>query len=142
MELKRILARDSRSANEKAIQMYGKEVLIISSQRLDNQIELIVAVDLDSNAAAPAVSAAPPPLQGSVRENAPDDFVPFAKLFHDASAFGPLGADGRPVATHRTVPLVAVHTAAVSPNSDQSPQQALPVQAGQTDAQQLRQLML
>jgi flagellar biosynthesis GTPase FlhF len=138
MELKRILARDSRSANEKAIQMYGKEVLIISSQRLDNQIELIVAVDLDSNAAAPAVSAAPPPLQGSVRENAPDDFVPFAKLFHDASALGPLGADGRPVATHRTVPLVAVPTAAVSPNSDRSPQQALPVQAGQTDAQQLR----
>ena len=116
----------------------GDEVLIISSQRLDNQIELIVAVDLDSNAAAPAVSAAPPPLQGSVRENAPDDFVPFAKLFHDASAFGPLGADGRPVATHRTVPLVAVPTAAVPPNSDRSPQQALPVQAGQTDAQQLR----
>ena len=31
MELKRIIARDTRSANEKAIQMYGQDVLIISS---------------------------------------------------------------------------------------------------------------
>ena len=46
MELKRILARDSRSANEKAIQLYGPEVLIISSQRVDQQTELIVAVDV------------------------------------------------------------------------------------------------
>ncbi len=50
MELKRILARDSRSANEKAIQLYGPEVLIISSQRVDQQTELIVAVEV---AAAP-----------------------------------------------------------------------------------------
>jgi flagellar biosynthesis protein FlhF len=45
MELKRILARDSRSANEKAIQLYGKEVMIISSQKVDNQIELVVAIE-------------------------------------------------------------------------------------------------
>ena len=62
MELKRILARDSRSANEKAIQLYGNDVLIISSQRLDNQIELIVATEVD-----PAVSpAAHSPLQSSM----------------------------------------------------------------------------
>ena len=29
MELKRIIARDSRTANEKAIQLYGPDVLII-----------------------------------------------------------------------------------------------------------------
>ena len=46
MELKRIIARDSRSANEKAIQLYGNDVLIISTQRVDQQTELIVAVDL------------------------------------------------------------------------------------------------
>ena len=45
MELKRIIARDTRSANEKAIQMYGQDVLIISSHKVDNQIELVVAVD-------------------------------------------------------------------------------------------------
>ena len=45
MELKRIIARDSRAANDKAIQLYGSDVLVISSQRLDNQTELIVAID-------------------------------------------------------------------------------------------------
>ena len=54
MELKRIIARDSRSANEKAIQLYGPDVLIISSQRVDQQTELIVAVDV---ASAPADAA-------------------------------------------------------------------------------------
>lgn len=46
MELKRVIALDSRAANEKAIQLYGENVLIISSERVDNQTELIVAVDL------------------------------------------------------------------------------------------------
>ena len=60
MELKRILARDSRAANEKAIQLYGKDVLIISSQRLDNQTELIVAVDLDAKSEAAAAESVKP----------------------------------------------------------------------------------
>ncbi len=132
MEIKRILARDSRAANEKAIQLYGKDVLIISSQRLDNQIELIVAVDLDATAAAPAVPAESTRVPGPMREDAPDDFVPFAKLFHDASAFAPLGSHERPVADHRTVPLVALH-----PNANRSHQQAGPDQVGQANAQQL-----
>ncbi len=45
MELKRILARDARSANEKAIQTFGSDVLVISTQRVGDQIELIVAVE-------------------------------------------------------------------------------------------------
>lgn len=134
MEIKRILARDSRAANEKAIQLYGKDVLIISSQRLDNQIELIVAVDLEATAAAPAVPTELSRVPGPVRENAPDDFVPFAKLFHDASAFAPLGShEQRPEADHRTVPLVAL-----PPNENRSHQQAGSDQAGQANAQQLR----
>ena len=32
MELKRILARDSRAANEKALQLYGPDVLVISAK--------------------------------------------------------------------------------------------------------------
>lgn len=56
MELKRILARDSRSANEKAIQLYGRDVMIVSSQRVDNQIELVVAIESPQTEAPAAES--------------------------------------------------------------------------------------
>ena len=46
MELKRILARDTRSATEKAMAMYGPNVLIISNHRVEGQTELIVALDV------------------------------------------------------------------------------------------------
>ena len=46
MELKRILAADSRAAKEKAIRLYGREALILSNDRVNGQVELIVAVDL------------------------------------------------------------------------------------------------
>ena len=62
MELKRIIARDSRSANEKAIQMYGQDVLIISSHKVDNQIELVVAVETAPAAPSPVVDNAFKPL--------------------------------------------------------------------------------
>ncbi|MBU6368427.1 MAG: hypothetical protein KGQ65_02185 [Burkholderiales bacterium] len=46
MELKRILARDTRAANEKAVALYGPDVLVISSSKVRGQTELIVAVDV------------------------------------------------------------------------------------------------
>ena len=46
MELKRILARDTRSATEKAMAMFGPDVLIISNNRVEGQTELIVAMDV------------------------------------------------------------------------------------------------
>lgn len=46
MELKRILAADSRAAKEKAIRLYGRDALILSNDRVNGQVELIVAVDL------------------------------------------------------------------------------------------------
>ena len=46
MELKRILARDARTANEKAVAQYGPDVLIISSSQVNDLTELIVAVDI------------------------------------------------------------------------------------------------
>ena len=46
MELKRILARDTRSATEKAMALYGPDVLIISNHRVEGQTELIVALDI------------------------------------------------------------------------------------------------
>jgi flagellar biosynthesis protein FlhF len=56
MELKRILARDSRTANEKAIALYGPDVLIISSCQVRGQTELIVAVDVEALPAEEAVN--------------------------------------------------------------------------------------
>ncbi len=46
MELKRILARDARTANDKAIAQYGPDVLIISSNQVNGLTELIVATDI------------------------------------------------------------------------------------------------
>ena len=46
MELKRVLAADSRAAKEKAISLYGRDALILSNDRVNGQVELIVAVDL------------------------------------------------------------------------------------------------
>jgi flagellar biosynthesis GTPase FlhF len=83
MELKRIIARDSRTANEKAIQLYGPDVLIISSQRVDQQTELIVAVD---ETLAP-VSEKPAVSRVEVKDFKPDNdqFLPFSEVFQTAS---------------------------------------------------------
>jgi flagellar biosynthesis protein FlhF len=62
MELKRIIARDTRAANEKAIQLYGPDVLIISMQRVEGQTELIVAVDVESGNSQ-AASSQPEPMR-------------------------------------------------------------------------------
>lgn len=46
MELKRILAKDSRAAMETAMSLYGKDVLVVSSQSVAGQVELVVALDV------------------------------------------------------------------------------------------------
>ena len=48
MELKRSLARDTRSATERAMSLYGPDVLIIANHRVGGQTELVVAVELAS----------------------------------------------------------------------------------------------
>jgi len=50
MELKRILARDSRTATAKAIELYGRDALIVSNERVNGQAEVIVAVDIAATA--------------------------------------------------------------------------------------------
>lgn len=93
MELKRILARDSRSANEKALQLYGPDVLIISSQKLDHQTELIVAVDLDALPKPLESVAALKSQENELIQGDEPAFVPFSKLFQSASAFVPLDSE-------------------------------------------------
>lgn len=47
MKLQRILAKDSRTANEQAIAQYGRDVLVVSNSRVNGMTELIVAVDVE-----------------------------------------------------------------------------------------------
>ena len=46
MELKRILAKDLRRATEKAVALYGKDVLFVSNSRVNGMTEVIVAVEV------------------------------------------------------------------------------------------------
>lgn len=97
MELKRIIARDSRCANEKAIQLYGPDVLIISSQRVDQQTELIVAVDVVADTAGvgmPGLDLAPSVAATGAAQfvSMPADkaeFLPFAQVFEMANGTAP-----------------------------------------------------
>lgn len=69
MELKRILARDTRSATEQAIALYGPDVLVISNHQVDGQTELVVALDVQPEPAPAAVVApAAPAFQRSYVE--------------------------------------------------------------------------
>ncbi len=74
MELKRILARDTRSATEQAIRLYGEDVLIVSNHRVGQQTELVVAVDIPVDAVLAA------PVQAAQGSNS------FAQHFAQASA--------------------------------------------------------
>ena len=49
MELKRILANDLRSATEKAIRIYGPNTLVVSSERINGGVEVVVATDFSQN---------------------------------------------------------------------------------------------
>ena len=50
MKLQRIIAKDSRTANEQAIAQYGRDVLVVSNSRVNGMTELIVAVDIEPEA--------------------------------------------------------------------------------------------
>jgi flagellar biosynthesis GTPase FlhF len=52
MELRRILARDLRAATEKAVALYGENVLVISNDQVHGQTEVIVAVELEPDPVA------------------------------------------------------------------------------------------
>ena len=73
MELKRILAKDLRRATEKAVKLYGEDVLVISNAKVNGQHEVIVAVDF---AAEPAPTDTPWLERRSQQED--------GRLFHSA----------------------------------------------------------
>ncbi len=69
MELKRILARDTRSATEKAISLYGPDVLVISNHQVGGQTELVVALDVPTDLPAAPVAQPQAATQGGFRQS-------------------------------------------------------------------------
>ena len=47
MELIRIIEKDDKTARDKVKKMYGNDCLIVSSSRIKNKSELVIAIDLD-----------------------------------------------------------------------------------------------
>lgn len=93
MELKRILAKDARSANEKAVSLYGPEVMVISCNKVDSLTELIVAIDnrAPAQAAAPAESDAQAPQGGPTASS--DNLTPFEDFLVHARQSAALGIE-------------------------------------------------
>lgn len=81
MELKRILARDNRTASEEAMTKYGRDVLIVSSNRVNGQVELIVAIDVPEQTPSGQSAAE---RRGGARPAAPNrSQAPHAKVTTD-----------------------------------------------------------
>ena len=74
MELKRILAKDMRTAQEKATALYGPDVLVISSCQVRGQTEMIVAVDVVPMGADEAVQDEFPHTVVSASSSGKSDF--------------------------------------------------------------------
>ena len=96
MELKRILARDTRSAMEQAIKTYGPDVLVISNHQVAGQTELVVAIEVpleatDERPSSPqtrAADAGTDTLSASFRDS-----------FQQVSQSGPRASQGQPAAS-------------------------------------------
>ena len=96
MELKRIIARDTQAANEKAVALYGPDVLVISTSKVKGKTELIVAVDVEPLAAEAAVAEAFVPTEKTYKlsdkpasQEAPVEAptpAPFGKVLNDTMA--------------------------------------------------------
>ena len=48
MELKRVLAKDSRTAMETINENYGENSVIVESNKVQGKVEMIVAVDINT----------------------------------------------------------------------------------------------
>jgi flagellar biosynthesis protein FlhF len=96
MELKRILARDTRSAMEQAIKTYGPDVLVISNHQVAGQSELVVAIEVpleatDERPSSPqtrAADAGTDTLSASFRDS-----------FQQVSQSGARASQGQPAAS-------------------------------------------
>ena len=46
MELQRILAKDSRAAMDKVLELYGQDALVVSNKKANEKTEIIVAIEV------------------------------------------------------------------------------------------------
>lgn len=98
MELKRILANDTKSATERAMALYGRNVLVISNHTVGGQTELVVALDIDEQSLESTVS---PAVQTAPVIAPPEATVAFAQ--HLAQVQG----SGKALQTSRQEPTLA-----------------------------------
>jgi flagellar biosynthesis GTPase FlhF len=98
MELKRILANDTKSATERAVALYGRNVLVISNHTVGGQTELVVALDIDEQSLESTVSSA---VQTAPVIAPPEATVAFAQ--HLAQVQG----TGKEIQTTRKEPTLA-----------------------------------
>jgi flagellar biosynthesis protein FlhF len=125
MELKRIVARDARSAHERAMSLYGRDALVIATAQIDGQTELVVAVEPSPSptmtAATAAAAATFVPADGSADTHpagspfqAAMEAVMHLRQAAAAQADAPLVAPARAEpapATSRPQPAAALRTA-------------------------------
>ena len=128
MELKRILARDTRSATEQAMALYGPDVLIISNNRVAGQTELVVALDVAAeseveilNDDMPTVTVTAKPDEKILEKSAvtTDGDSAFEDHLHVLLTRGPVDAPAEEVTKPEAPPLkelVQAHQVAVKPN--------------------------
>lgn len=114
MELKRILARDTRSAMEQAIKTYGPDVLVISNHQVGGQTELVVAIEAPVVPTAPVAQAqetvtelAAPVAPAQAPEEAVESGLNFRDTLQAATATGGRAASEssspkESIANHRT----------------------------------------
>lgn len=111
MELKRILARDTRSAMEQAIQVYGPDVLVISNHQVGAQTELVVAIEVpEEPQTLSTADASPLPAASSVAVAPAAAATSFRQTLDAASQVRPEPATD-PVSSAPVAPALAMTTA-------------------------------
>ena len=122
MELKRILARDTRSATEQAMALYGPDVLIISNNRVAGQTELVVALNVSAESAIevmddelPAVAQAQAVNELDVKEQTSTETDSlFGDHLHVLLTRGSVKAPSNEVAEVSVLPKSAVEPASLN----------------------------
>ena len=138
MELKRIIARDTRAANEKAVALYGPDVLVISTSKVRGKTELIVAVDVEPMNAEVALAETFVPTEKTYSLSATSGSEESPLVQEEPASFGKVLDDTMAMHKRQTKPAKADATGFVSAASLKKAAQektasiqeeALPVQA-------------
>ncbi len=107
MELQRVLANDTRKAMEKVYELYGEDAMVVSNKKAQNQTELIVAIDLATQAMDALGDS---PLEDApIRREALGDKPNFDSVL-ESQVYGGLGVATAPTKTAKISPIAAAQT--------------------------------